>query len=124
MRRTRGLWAAGGGALALVGLMFSVFIVVNSSPARSQGLASAAVGPVTTTSSAAPAVSPGTTASPAVSPPATSPLPQAGHGTMAEATVQGMLELLSRLFPAGKQSSPARASDGSRFVALNLDRGY
>jgi hypothetical protein len=127
MRRTRALWiGAGAGGVALACLIASVFVVAEVSshrPAsRDLGLrASQQPAGAGTVSDAGPARTPSATEAPS---PTLPPSPE-GHGTepQANATARGMLELLSVLLPAGKRTTPARASDGGLFVALNLDRG-
>ncbi|RKR92260.1 hypothetical protein BDK92_6698 [Micromonospora pisi] len=50
-------------------------------------------------------------------------IPPRPDGPRSPATPAGMLELLTRLLPAGKTSDYARASDGRSFVQVYLDRG-
>jgi hypothetical protein len=121
MRRTRALWTgAGVGGVALACLIASVFVVTKASSDRPAGAglgfaASQRPAGAGTPSSSVPVRTPSATL--AASRQVTDTGPQANT------TARGMLELLSALLPAGKRTMPARASDGSLFVALNLDRG-
>jgi len=128
MRRTRNVWTAGGGAVALACLMVGVFVVVNAVPRGTSGTHLGFGG------GQQPGAAPAESAAPQVgTDPATAAAPSsaassasskaAGSAGKARATPQAMLELLSQLLPQGRRSAPARVSDGTLMVALNLDRG-
>jgi hypothetical protein len=123
MRRTRGLWTAGGaGGVALASLILIVLLVAEPAPhGRTGATRGIAASPPVAGSGTAPGAVPAQSASAAPVPAPSAP--PAVTGPQVKATTRGMLELLSTLLPAGKRTMPAQTSDGSLFVALNLDRG-
>jgi hypothetical protein len=122
LRRTRTILTVTGSGLALAGLLAGVFAIAGAVPHHSTG---PTVGFGAPQASGAGTVSEATTsAETGTATPTPGPPAQAGAGgPKTKATTRGMLELLSLLMPAGKQSAAAAATDGSLFVALNIDRG-
>src|SRR5256885_3762533 len=105
MRRTRTRWTAGVSGIVVACLTFGTVVATATVVPRPgvTGQVTAAPGPSRSANTA------------------TQPPPP--RDVRVPATPQGMLALLSALLPAGQRSMPARVSDGTLMVALNLDRG-
>ncbi len=122
MRRTRAVWTGvGASGVALACVMAGVMVVAEASPPRH---ADANLGPSGSRHAAEAGTAGGSVPAPPISvAPTHASSPSADPGPQVNTTTRGMLALLSALLPAGQRSKPADTSDGSLFVALNLDRG-